>query len=164
MTNFWLLLLIFQVPSFEILLLEKNLLRHVFRCFSKFSLFEECPLCQTISENRTKMYDYEKVKFVWKISYPPANGASLDIYFRFFEIYKKISLLCQSRNNWGQSLQQTDRRILWHHIRGCLDFFFHMNLLSPYLLSSQGDYTWDPNTTNTSLYYYSIQWVWSTGR
>ena len=34
---------------------------------------------------------------------------------------------------------QTNRQILWHHIRGYVYFFFHLNLLPPYLLCSQGD-------------------------
>ena len=35
--------------------------------------------------------------------------------------------------------QQTDRQILWHHIRGYADFLFRLNLLPPYLLGFQGD-------------------------
>ena len=31
----------------------------------------------------------------------------------------------------------TDRQILWHHIRGYVDFFFQLNLLPPYSLHSQ---------------------------
>ena len=40
-------------------------------------------------------------------------------------------LFCQSWDSWGQILLQTDRQILWHHIRGCMDFFFKLNLLPP---------------------------------
>ena len=48
-------------------------------------------------------------------------------------------LFSQSSDNWGQSLTQTDRKILWHLKRVYADFFFQLNLLPPYLLCSQGD-------------------------
>ena len=35
--------------------------------------------------------------------------------------------------------RQTDRQILWHHIRGYVYFFSQLNLLPPYLLRLQGD-------------------------
>ena len=34
---------------------------------------------------------------------------------------------------------QTDRQILWHHIRVCVDCFLKLNLLPPYSLLSKGD-------------------------
>ena len=41
---------------------------------------------------------------------------------------KPISPFLEEAHNWGQSLsqtdRQTDRQILWHHIRGYVDFFF----------------------------------------
>ena len=40
-----------------------------------------------------------------------------------------------------QILLQTDRQAetLWYHIQVCVDFFFNLNLLPPYLLCSQED-------------------------
>ena len=43
------------------------------------------------------------VKFVWQISYPPVNGASLGSYFCF-----KNGFYGQKQAKWGQSKQ------LWH--------------------------------------------------
>ena len=42
------------------------------------------------------------------------------------------------RQEW-QSNRQADKQILWHHIYGYVNFFFHLNLLPPYSLCSQGD-------------------------
>ena len=39
--------------------------------------------------------------------------------------------------------RRTDRQILLHHIRGYLYFFFQLNFLPPYSLSSQGDQSWN---------------------
>ena len=38
----------------------------------------------------------------------------------------------------GPNSLQTDSQILWHLIRVCVNFFFKLNLLPPYLLCSQG--------------------------
>ena len=37
-----------------------------------------------------------------------------------------------------QTDRGTDRQILGHHIRVCVDFFYKLNLLPPYSLRSQG--------------------------
>ena len=47
-------------------------------------------------------------------------------------------LFRQSWDNWGQNSSQTDRQILWHHIRVCVDFFFKLNFLPYYSLRSEG--------------------------
>ena len=44
-----------------------------------------------------------------------------------------------SNNTYRQTDRQTDRQILLHHILGCADFFFQLNLLAPCLLRSQGE-------------------------
>ena len=64
-------------------------------------------------------------------------------------------LLCISTSFWvlrapeswskpffRQTDRHTDRQILWHHILGCVYFFFKLNLLPPYSLLSQGDKSW----------------------
>ena len=64
------------------------------------------------------------------------------------------------------------RQILWHHIRVCVDFFFKLNFLPPYLLRSQGDKI---NMTNQTVgacerylliyfllnFFYPPNWTWA---
>ena len=91
--------------------------------------------------------NYVEVKFVWQISFPPENGASQGNYFsgkNVISVYpKKIFhpiLFCQSWDNWGQNLLQTDRQTnSLTHTRRVVDLFFKLNLLPPHLLHSQGD-------------------------
>ena len=45
-----------------------------------------------------------------------------------------VSLFCQSCDNWGQNLLQTDRQILWHHIWGG-GFFFQAKFATSLLAS-----------------------------
>ena len=66
---------------------------------------------------------------------PPANGASLGsqnwTFLSYFASPEIIEVKICNR--------QTERQILWHHIKVCVDFFFKLNLLPPYSLYSQGD-------------------------
>ena len=57
-----------------------------------------------------------------------------------------------SYNQNRQTDRQTDKQILWHHIRGYVDFFFQLNLLAPYSLRSQGDY----NSLKWNLTYWAL--------
>ena len=72
------------------------------------------------------------VKFVWQISYPPANGASLGSYLvknASSEIFKVKNL----------TDRQTDRQSHKMLTPVCV-FFSSQNFLPPYSLRSQGDY------------------------
>ena len=63
--------------------------------------------------------------------------------------------ICQFCVNWGQSWpqaeRQTDKQIIWHHIRVYVDFFFQLNLLPPYPLPWQGDKCCDIAYLNKKL-------------
>ena len=61
-----------------------------------------------------------EVKFVWQISYPPANGASLGSYLV---------------KNWQQTHGQTDK--FSDTIYGCVDFSFSY-LLPHYFFTRRG--------------------------
>ena len=66
--------------------------------------------------------------------------------------------VCHRRTD-RQTDGQTDRQILWHHIRGCADFLFQLNLLPPYSLCSQGDklYPFVYLKSTCQVYYLSLE-------
>ena len=79
---------------------------------------------------------------VFRIDWPPDEKKNLLRQLFLTKISKKKFqpiLFRQSWDSWGQISLLTDRQIFWHHIRGCVDIFFKLNLLPPYLLRSQGD-------------------------
>ena len=71
-----------------------------------------------------------------------SNNQNFETYLFPIDLLKKFCPFCFASPEiivvkFGNI--QTDRQILWHHIRGYVDFFFQLNLLLPYSLGSQGD-------------------------
>ena len=109
----------------------------------KMAVFEANRNCGSIQT--CKLYLAERLAFRLSAQAIPAPCQEKQIFGTTLfdkDIQKKFQpiLVRQSWDNWRyrQTDRQTERQILWHHLRVCVDFFFKLNLLPPYSLCSQG--------------------------